>query len=34
MEVADSGVSIVVVCPGKVDVPAASGRFGTTLDKV
>lgn len=34
MEIADSGVTVVVVCPGKVDVPAASDRFGTTLDKV
>ena len=34
MEISDSGVSIVTVCPGKVDVQAASDRFGTTIEKV
>ena len=34
MEIAGSGISVLSVCPGKVDVPAASDRFGTTLDEV
>ena len=34
MEIAGSGIRVLSVCPGKVDVPAASDRFGTTLDEV
>ena len=34
MEIAGSGIRVLSVCPGKVDVPAASDRFGITLDEV